>query len=135
MLKLDFLAVAKAYNEFLFNKSMHNIRVNNEVAYVWLMTKPKEMWARHAYDPRIKIDHVTNNMTESFNQWVRDLRATPTFTMIYGIRIKIMGRLNKRSKKANTSDYVVTPKIKKTLDLIQQDSRFCKVIVAGDDKY
>ena len=99
------------------------------------MSKPKEMWARHAYDRIIKINHVTNNMTESFNQWVRDLRAKPTFTMIYGIRIKIMGRLNKRSKKANTSDYVVTPKIKKTLDLIQQDSRFCKVIVAGDDKY
>ena len=55
--------------------------------------------------------------------------------MLDGIWIKIMGRLNKRSNKANTSDYVVTPKIKKTLDLIQQDSRFCKVIVAGDDKY
>ena len=30
---------------------------------------------------------------------------------------------------------MVTPKIKKTLDLIQQDSRFCKVIAVVDDKY
>ena len=52
------------------------------------------MWARHAYDPIIKINHVTNNMTESFNQWVGELRAKPTLTMLYGIRIKIMGRLN-----------------------------------------
>ena len=58
------------------------------------MSKPKEMWARHAYDRIIKINHVTNNMTESFNQWVGELRAKPTFTMLYGIQIKIMGRLN-----------------------------------------
>ena len=135
MLKINFWTAAKAYNEFLFNNAMHRIRVNNEAAYDWLMSKPKEMWARHAYDPRIKIDHVTNNMTESFNQWVGDLRAKLALTMLDGIRIKIMGRLNKRFEKANTLDSLVTPKIKKTLDLIQQDSRFCKVIAAGDDEY
>ena len=32
-------------------------------------------------------------------------------------------------------DSLVTPKIKKTLDLIQQDSRFCKVIAIVDNKY
>jgi len=93
------------------------------------------MWAKHAYDPRIKIDHVTNNMIESFNQWVGDLRAKPTLTMLDGIHFKIIGRLNKRFEKANTSDSLVSPKIKKTLDLIQQDSRFCKVIEAGDYEY
>ena len=81
MLKINFWTAAKAYNEFLFNNAMHRIRVNNEAAYDWLMSKPKEMWARHAYDPRIKIDHVTNNMTESFNQWVGELRAKPALTM------------------------------------------------------
>ena len=135
MLNINFWAAAKVYNEFLFNKAMQHIRMINEAAYVWLMSKPKEMWARHAYDPRIKIDHVTNNMTESFNQWIGNLRAKPTLTMLDGIRIKIMGRLNKRFKKANTLDSLVTPKIKKTLDLIQQDSRFCKVIAVGDDEY
>nr|POF15909.1 hypothetical protein CFP56_17149 [Quercus suber] len=55
--------------------------------------------------------------------------------MLDGIWIKIMGRLNKRFEKANTLDSLVTPKIKKTLHLIQQDSTFCKVIVAGDDEY
>ena len=51
--------------------------------------------------------------------------------------IKIIRRLNKRFEKANTSDYLVTPKKKKKkiLDLIQQDSRFCKVIAASDDEY
>ena len=55
VLKLDFWDAPKSYNKFLFNKTMQYIRVNNEVAYVWLMSKPKEMWARHAYDPIIKI--------------------------------------------------------------------------------
>ncbi|XP_075654909.1 uncharacterized protein LOC142625087 [Castanea sativa] len=135
MLKIDLWAAAKAYNEFLFNKAIQCIRVNNEATYVWLMSKPKEMWARHAYDPRIKIDHVTNNMEESFNQWVGDLRAKPALTMLYGIQIKNMGRINKRFEKANISNSLLTPTIKKTLDLIQQDSRFCKVTTASDDKY
>ena len=94
MLKLDFWDAPKLYNKFLFNKAMQHIRVNNEITYVQLMSKPKEMWARHAYDPIIKINHVTNNMTESFNQWVGELRAKPNLTMLYGIRIKIMRRLN-----------------------------------------
>ena len=85
MLKIDFWIAAKTYNEFLFNKAMQCIKVNNEAAYVWLLSKPKEMWARHAYYPRIKIDHVTNNMIELFNQWVGDLRAKPALTMLDGI--------------------------------------------------
>ncbi|XP_065631671.1 uncharacterized protein LOC136068446 [Quercus suber] len=99
MLKIDFWATAKVYNEFLFNKAMQRIRVNNDVAYVW------------------------------------GLRAKPTLTTLDGIHIKIIGRLNKRLEKANTLDSLVSLKIKKTLDLIQQDSRFCKVITAGDDEY
>ncbi|KAL0001515.1 hypothetical protein SO802_015296 [Lithocarpus litseifolius] len=38
MLKINFWAAAKAYNEFLFNNAMQRIRVNNKAAYDWLMT-------------------------------------------------------------------------------------------------
>ncbi len=30
---------------------------------------------RHAYDPSITANYVTNNMIESFNHWVGDLRV------------------------------------------------------------
>ncbi|KAK4400523.1 hypothetical protein Sango_1158400 [Sesamum angolense] len=39
-------------------------------AYDWLLKIPAEMWSRHAFDERLKNDHVTNNISESFNHWV-----------------------------------------------------------------
>lgn len=36
-------------------------------AYDWLQKIPAKQWSRHAFNVAIKIDHVTNYMTESFN--------------------------------------------------------------------
>ena len=85
MLKIDFRAAAKAYNGFLFDKAMQRIKVNCKAAYDWLISKLEKMWTRHAYDPSITANYVTNNMIESFNQWVGDLRAKPALTMLDGI--------------------------------------------------
>ena len=75
MLKIDFRAAAKTYNVFLFDKAMQRIKVNCKAAYDWLISKLKKMWTRHAYDPSITANYVTNNMIESFNHWVGDLRV------------------------------------------------------------
>ena len=75
MLKIDFRAAAKAYNGFLFDKAMQRIKVNCKAAYDWLISKLEKMWTRHAYDPSITANYVTNNMIESFNHWVGDLRV------------------------------------------------------------
>ncbi|KAL0277968.1 UNVERIFIED_CONTAM: hypothetical protein Sradi_7308700, partial [Sesamum radiatum] len=39
---------------------------------------------RHAFDERLKNDHVTNNISESFNHWVGDLRSKPVLTLVDG---------------------------------------------------
>ncbi|KAA8531418.1 hypothetical protein F0562_006229 [Nyssa sinensis] len=62
-------------------------------AHIWLTRLPIASWARHAFDPLLKNDHITNNLTESFNNWVDNLRGKPIFTMLDGVRSKLMSRI------------------------------------------
>ncbi|KAH7862866.1 hypothetical protein Vadar_010472 [Vaccinium darrowii] len=56
-------------------------------------------WARHALDVRVRSDHITNNGTESFNNWLGPLRGKPILTMLEGIRCKVMSRIQTKYKK------------------------------------
>ncbi|KAL5760474.1 hypothetical protein ACOSQ2_019312 [Xanthoceras sorbifolium] len=46
--------------------------------------------ARHTFDPRIKSDHNTNNMSECFNSWIKDDRDKPILTLMESLRRKVM---------------------------------------------
>ncbi|XP_043700195.1 uncharacterized protein LOC122650895 [Telopea speciosissima] len=70
LLKSHFWVAVRAYNPIQFQRSMNAMKSLNKEAHDWLMKNPVSAWARHAFDHRIKSDHVTNNMTESFNQWI-----------------------------------------------------------------
>ncbi|KAL5734567.1 hypothetical protein ACOSP7_032428 [Xanthoceras sorbifolium] len=39
----------------------------NKDARIWLDKIDPAYWSKHAFDSSVKCDHVTNNMTESFN--------------------------------------------------------------------
>ncbi|XP_043721116.1 uncharacterized protein LOC122668643 [Telopea speciosissima] len=85
-----FWATIKAYNVYDFQKAMNGIKEEKKEAYDWLMKTPVQMWARHAFDHRAKSDHITNNMTESFNQWIAPIWSKPILTMIDQIRLKLI---------------------------------------------
>ena len=52
-----------------------------QAAYDYLIKIPIYTWARHAFDERVKSEHITNNLTESFNSWLGDLRAKPILSL------------------------------------------------------
>ncbi|KAL5743616.1 hypothetical protein ACOSQ2_026732 [Xanthoceras sorbifolium] len=82
---------ARVGNVVGFHEAMESIKKNSVEAYVWL--KPVDKWARHCFDPRIKSNHVTNNMSEYFNSWINDERDKPILTLLEHLRRKIMARL------------------------------------------
>ncbi|XP_042515321.1 uncharacterized protein LOC122089686 [Macadamia integrifolia] len=78
LLKTQFWIACKEPNEFIYNKAIERIKEVNKEAYDWLVKNNQpSMWCRHAFDKRAKSDHVTNNMTESFNNWNGELRSKP----------------------------------------------------------
>ncbi|KAK4391754.1 hypothetical protein Sango_1953200 [Sesamum angolense] len=85
-LKRYFWQAARSYNVAGFNFALHKIKELKPAAYDWLLKIPAEMWSRHAFDERLKNDHVTNNISESFNHWVGDLRSKPVLTLVDGLR-------------------------------------------------
>ena len=64
-----------AFTAYGFNKAMEKIRNASQPAYEYLMAIPLGHWSRHAFDPTPKIDHCTNNMSESFNAWIEPVRG------------------------------------------------------------
>ena len=137
LLSTHFWNVAMAYNEFMFNKSMEKLRkVNNEAAN-WLLDseRPKSMWARHTIDPECKSDHVTNNVSESFNNWLGNDRKKTILSMVDSITCRLMARFQKRYEEGCGFENVITPKVRKVLDTSMQDGRMCRVTYAGDDEF
>ncbi|XP_059650239.1 uncharacterized protein LOC132295998 [Cornus florida] len=80
-----FWMAARAYTELEFNKAMTKIQSSSLQAWQWLMNHPLETWARHKFDERQKCDFLTNNAVESFNLWLKRVRAKPITAMFEGI--------------------------------------------------
>ncbi|TXG72988.1 hypothetical protein EZV62_001567 [Acer yangbiense] len=58
--------LARVANRVGFNQALASIREESLQATNWLMSEPVEKWARHAFEPSIKADHISNNMSECF---------------------------------------------------------------------
>ena len=62
-----FWIVVTAPNLFLFNKAMEKLKQMDKLAHKYLEDIPTYRWSKHAFDPRTKSPHITNNVCESFN--------------------------------------------------------------------
>ncbi|KAL0432015.1 UNVERIFIED_CONTAM: hypothetical protein Sradi_0827500 [Sesamum radiatum] len=90
---------------------------------------------RHAFDERLKNDHDTNNISESFNHWVGDLRSKPVLTLLDGLRTKLMCRLQKRKLKGLKMSGDLVPNVVKELNKIKEESRKCHLSVDGEYEF
>ncbi|KAL0354010.1 UNVERIFIED_CONTAM: hypothetical protein Sangu_0982300 [Sesamum angustifolium] len=134
-LKRYFWQAARSYNAAGFNFALHKIKELKPAAYEWLLKIPAELWSRHAFDHRLKNDHVTNNLSESFNHWVGELRSKPILTLVDGLRAKLMCRLQKRKMKGNKWSGILVPNAVKELNNIKEESRKCHLLVAGEHEF
>ncbi|XP_028059513.1 uncharacterized protein LOC114263206 [Camellia sinensis] len=73
MLRKQFWKAARTYNHREYEQAMQAIKDISNDAFIWLQKVPVEGRTRHAFDARIRIDHITNNMTESFNNWLGNM--------------------------------------------------------------
>ncbi|KAJ4961324.1 hypothetical protein NE237_021234 [Protea cynaroides] len=103
--------------------------------YEWLMKTPLSMWSKHAFDHRCKSDHVTNNMTESFNHWINPYREKPILTLVDQLRRRLAEKMLGRYEKGCGYVGVLTPRTKHRLDLIASKARNCQILATGNLEY
>ncbi|XP_027086671.1 uncharacterized protein [Coffea arabica] len=130
-----FWKVAKSYDVVGYNEPMASIKDINREAWKYLDKIPKSFWCRHVFSPQFKCDHVTNNIIESFNNWVSDLRGKLILTLVDGLRRKFMKNLHKRYQKGCTLTANITPRIAEKLTEISQASRKCEMYMASEDTF
>ncbi|XP_059301888.1 uncharacterized protein LOC132053802 [Lycium ferocissimum] len=125
-LKQLFWAAVKAYNEQDFLQVMDEMKEISRSAYNWLLYDGKEplgSWERYKFDEHVRNDHVTNNMTESFNAFVVKVRENPVLTLLEWIRRKTMTRFQQRYEKAVALATPIPSKARERINRNQKEGK------------
>lgn len=136
IIREHFWKAARAYQKHVFEDHMKMIKDLSEEAWKWLDDLPKDaQWSRHMFDPAIKNDHITNNMAESYNAWIGELRGKPLVEMIDRIRSNHMSQIANRFTKGSSWDTVVTPNAMGKLNKRKKWAAKLSLIPAGQDMF
>ncbi|KAL6596353.1 hypothetical protein ACP70R_047717 [Stipagrostis hirtigluma subsp. patula] len=65
-------------------------------AIVYLQTFHKQIWSRAEFSGVCKVDYVNNNISECFNNWIKDYKDVPVDILMDTIRGKIMEKIATR---------------------------------------
>ena len=68
-------ATAYSWNTYLFRKYWDRMAAAKPEAMVYLQQNHTKLWTRNQYSTLSKVDYVTNNLAESFNNWIKMRRA------------------------------------------------------------
>ncbi|XP_020264543.1 uncharacterized protein LOC109840345 [Asparagus officinalis] len=91
------------------NDYMKDIYEMSPAAYEIVINYSPEHWA-NAFFPGIRYGHVTSNVAESFNSWIREARMLRILQMVEHIRKQIMTRMNNRRIMAEKWTSYLCPK-------------------------
>ncbi|KAL5856652.1 hypothetical protein ACOSQ3_004110 [Xanthoceras sorbifolium] len=95
-LKSLFWKASRSCTVYDFNRTMDAIKSTNKDARIWLDKIDPAYWSKHAFDNSVKCDHVTNNMTESFNSMLGEHRAKTYLCLLEHIRRIVIKRFQER---------------------------------------
>nr|AAU43947.1 hypothetical protein [Oryza sativa Japonica Group] len=99
-----------------------------------MSTEPMH-WSRAWFRIGSNCDSVDNNMCESFNNWIIDIRAHPIISMFEGIRTKVYVRIQQNRSKAKGWLGRICPNILKKLNKYIDLSGNCEAIWNGKDGF
>ena len=82
----------------------------------WLEDNHKQLWARAKFSTASKCDYVTNNIAETFNNWIREDKSLPVVELMDKIRQMIMERFYTRMQLVSKlSGFKILPGVMKDL--------------------
>ena len=97
-LRDEFQRAIRASSTNFFLKAMNGIRKIDEDAFQWLRKLNPKHWSVHAFDKFVKCDHTTNNMRESWNAWLGEMRKAPIITLLEHVRKPMMKAIIQRQQ-------------------------------------
>jgi hypothetical protein len=81
--------VARAYRKKVHDYHKVNV-VSIEGVIPWLNHWHSLLWYRSGFNPAIKCDYITNNISEVFNNWIKDHKDLAVCELAEKIRVMVM---------------------------------------------
>jgi hypothetical protein len=124
---------ASSYTETEFQYAMEEMKKVSEPAYNYLAKIDPSSWCKGWFNTMVKSDLVHNNCAECFNSWILDYRQLTIFSMLEGIRNKLMRRyVRKRRIIAAMEEGSLGPKIVEKLEKEENGASHCRCTYAGE---
>jgi hypothetical protein len=78
------------------------------------------LWSRSKFSEGIKCDFITNNLAESWNKWVKDVKDLPICELAYTLRTKFMELYAKRRKIGDRLEGIMLPAVIQQLNVMSR---------------
>ncbi|TXG56923.1 hypothetical protein EZV62_018236 [Acer yangbiense] len=134
-LKDLFWEASRAYDVHVFKRAMTDISIVSVGAKAWLEEIEPKHWSRHAFEPSIKCDHVTNNVTETFNSLLGDYMVRTYLNLLEYIRRLVMIRFQQRKEDCTKWKSKFPLTVNKKIVKASLKSRILKIIHVGEGEY
>ncbi|KAF6161317.1 hypothetical protein GIB67_009204 [Kingdonia uniflora] len=95
---------SKAYKKFVMKENLDKLGIAEPDAKAWLEREPYESCYRSYFDVSTKCEHVTNNFSKLFNNWIFKIRDMPLNKMIEWLNFMQMTLMYERKLKARDWD-------------------------------
>ena len=94
-------ASAYSWNSYMFEKHIQAMDAANPAAILYLQQNHTKLWTRNQYSTLPKVDYVTINLAESFNNWIKNDKGMHLDDLMDTIRQKFLIKCNQRKKITN----------------------------------
>ncbi|KAF9623410.1 hypothetical protein IFM89_002994, partial [Coptis chinensis] len=101
--KMTYFA-AKSFKEVDFKKWMDKIGSAKIEEREWLEKENVESWAQSCFYHTSKCEHITNNFSKSFNNWIQEVRDKPVCKLVDKLHLAFMRNIYDRKQKAKKWD-------------------------------
>lgn len=125
---------AKTYMLEKHDKWMDEVTTASPEVKQWLKEYHNLLWARSKFDCAIKCDYINNNLAESWNSWIKDLKDLPVDALADAIREKTLILFEKRRRISTALNGVILPVVIHQLNEASRGLGHLKVTKGNPDQ-
>jgi hypothetical protein len=108
-------ASSYSWSPYMFEKHYQAMAEAKPEAMKYLQQEHKKLWTRSQFGTLSKVDYVTNNLAESFNNWIKGDKVKNLDDLMDTIRQKLLIKWNNRKKVAKQFQGKILPHIMQKL--------------------
>ncbi|KAH9802199.1 SWIM-type domain-containing protein [Citrus sinensis] len=135
LLKKPFWQACRSANVSDFRRHMAELNEISPAGHDWLMQIPVVCWAKHCFPAHTKSNHVTNNMSESFNNWIKNYRGMSILRMLEEIRRKLMTLIHTRQQEVLAWQDELPPVVRRRVTREKEAARSLTMIFGHNQTF